>query len=93
VACVINFDDYCGRVLRGEVAKGGGGDAVVSSTTSDKEIARNPRPPGGLRRKGPISLLRLLDDGQHRLVADASNSTPFARNNGLSKLIKQTTSF
>ena len=43
----------CGRGLRGEVAKRGGVDAVVSATTNDKEIGRNPLPPDGLGRDGP----------------------------------------
>ena len=34
----------------------------TSTTTSDKEIARNPHPPEGLGRDGPISLLLLLAD-------------------------------
>ena len=38
------YDDVCGWVLRGEVAKRGGGDAEASLTTNDKEIARNPHP-------------------------------------------------
>ncbi len=37
-------------------------DAVASSTTNDKEIARNPHTPKGLGRDGPISLLLLLAD-------------------------------
>jgi len=39
--------------LRGEVAKRGGVDAGTSTTTRDKEIARNPHPPEGLGRDGP----------------------------------------
>ena len=35
---------------------------MASSTTNDKEIARNPHPPKGLGRDGPISLLLLLAD-------------------------------
>ena len=34
----------------------------TSTTTRDKEIARNPHPPEGLGRDGPISLLLLLAD-------------------------------
>ena len=34
----------------------------TSSTTRDKEIARNPLAPEGLERDGPISLLLLLAD-------------------------------
>ena len=34
---------------------------MASSTTNDKEIARNPHPPKGLGRDGPITLLLLLD--------------------------------
>ncbi len=56
------YEDVCGWVLRGEVAKRGGGDAVASLTTNDKEIARNPHPPKGLGRDGPTSLLFLLAD-------------------------------
>ena len=48
--------------MRGEVAKRGGGDALASLTTNDKEIDRNPHPPEGLGRDGPISLLFLLAD-------------------------------
>ncbi len=48
--------------LRDEVTKRGGGNAGTSATTRDKEIARNPHPPEGLGRDGPISLL-LLDLG------------------------------
>ena len=47
------YDDVCGWVLRGEVEERGGGDAVASLTTNDKEIARNPHPPEGLGRDGP----------------------------------------
>ncbi len=54
------YGNVCGWVLRGEVAKRGGGDAGTSATTRDKEIARNPHPPEGLGRDGPISLLLLL---------------------------------
>ncbi len=32
----------------------------ISTTTRDKEIARNPHSPEGLGRDGPISLLLLL---------------------------------
>ena len=35
---------------------------VTSLTTNDKEIARNPHPPAGLGRDGPISSLLLLAD-------------------------------
>ena len=56
------YDDVCGWGLRGEVAKRGGGDTEASSTTNDKEIDRNPHPPKGLGRYGPISLLLLLAD-------------------------------
>ncbi len=35
---------------------------MASSTTNDQEIARNPHPPKGLGRDGPISLLLLLAD-------------------------------
>ena len=56
------YGNVCGWVLRGEIAKRGGGDAVASLTTNDKEIARNPHPPVGLGRDGPISLLLLLGD-------------------------------
>ena len=35
---------------------------MASSTTNDKEIARNPHPPKGLGRDGTISLLLLLVD-------------------------------
>ncbi len=56
------YDNVCGWGLRGEVAKRGGGDAGTSATTRDKEIARNPYPPEGLERDGPISLLLLLAD-------------------------------
>ena len=34
---------------------------MASSTTNDKEIARNPHPSKGLGRDGLISLLLLLD--------------------------------
>ncbi len=34
----------------------------TSTTTRDKEIARNPHPPEGLGRDVPISLLLLLAD-------------------------------
>ncbi len=40
----------------------GGVDAGTSTTTRDKEIARNPHPPEGLGRDGPIFLLFLLAD-------------------------------
>ena len=56
------YGNVWGWVLRGEVAKRGGGDAEASSTTNDKEIARNSHPPKGLGRDGPISLLLLLAD-------------------------------
>ena len=67
------YGNVCGGGLRGEVAKRGGGDAEASATTNDKEIARNPHPPKGLGRDGPISLLLLLADvsarvSRHRLV-------------------------
>ena len=38
---------FGGWVLRGEIAKRGGGDALASLTTNDKEIARNPIRPQG----------------------------------------------
>ncbi len=44
------YGNVCGWGLRGEVA------------TRDKEIARNPHPPEGLGRDGPIFLLLLLAD-------------------------------
>ena len=56
------YGNVCGWGLRGEVAKKGGGDAGTSATTRDKEFARNPHPPEGLERDGPISLLLLLAD-------------------------------
>ena len=36
---------------REQVAKGGGGDTLTSSTTSDKEMLRNLHLPRGLRRR------------------------------------------
>src|SRR5438876_10051392 len=42
----------CGWGLRGQIKERGGVDAGPSATTSDAEMARNPRPPGGLRRDG-----------------------------------------
>jgi len=56
------YGNVCGWDLRGEVAKGGGGDAGTSTTTRDKEIARNLHSPEGLGRDEPISLLLLLAD-------------------------------
>ena len=56
------YGNVCGWGLRGEVAKRGGVDAGTSTTTRDKEIARNPHPPEGLGRDGPIFLLLLLAD-------------------------------
>ncbi len=46
------YGNVCGWGLRDEVAKRGGGDAGTSTTTRDKEIARNPSPPEGLGRDG-----------------------------------------
>ena len=43
----------------------------TSTTTRDKEIARNPHPPEGLGRDGPISLLLLLDLGSVALPTNA----------------------
>ena len=43
----------CAKGLRGKVEERGGVDAVVSSTTNDKEIVRNPFAPFGLGRDGP----------------------------------------
>ena len=65
--------------MRGEVAKRGGGDAGTSTTTRDKEIARNPHPTEGLGRDGPISLLILLADVARLLIGelgDAANDPP-----------------
>ena len=56
------YGNVCGWGLRGDVTKRGGGDARTSTTTRDKEIARNLHPPGGLGRDGPIPLLLLLAD-------------------------------
>ncbi len=59
------------RGLRVEFAKRGGVDAVASSTTSDKEIGRNPLRPLGCGGTGPISSLRLLGDARVDCVGDA----------------------
>ena len=54
-ASVFNYDVVCGLGSRGKVKeRGGGGDVVTSLTTSDAEIARDPRPPCGWRRGGPV---------------------------------------
>ena len=55
---------------------------MASLTTNDKEIARNPHPPAGLGRNGPISLLFLLADAlasTRRLASIWSPSRPNKR--------------
>ena len=54
---------------------------MASVTRNDKEIARNPRPPGGLRAENADLFVAAPRRYQHRLVAGASISTPSARNN------------
>ncbi len=82
------YGNVCGWGLRGEVAKGGGGDAGTSTTTRDKEIARNPHPPEGLGRDGAHLFVapprRCLDiDSSSRLdlgsVALPTNVTIFMK--------------
>ena len=48
--------------LGGEIKERGGNDAGTSATTSDTEVARNPRQPEGWRRDGIDSLSLLLHD-------------------------------
>jgi len=54
------YGNVGGWGLRGEIKEQGGGDAGTSTTTRDKEIARNLHPSEGLGWAGPISLLLLL---------------------------------
>ncbi len=51
---VRKYGDGCGRGSRGELAKRGGGDAGASSRRNDKEIARDPRVPEGLRARPQV---------------------------------------
>jgi hypothetical protein len=73
---VHKYGHVCAWGLPGEVAKRGGDDAVASPTTNDQDIARNPHPPAGLGRDGPISSLLLLADDHASTRRRALTRTP-----------------
>jgi hypothetical protein len=57
------------------MAKGGGDDAVASSTTSDKEISQSPFSPAGCGGRASAAWLLLLADDPHPLVLTPRSET------------------